>query len=283
MPTRCFFVLFLVAVGAGLTLPAQTARTSLYHRLELNLSLTGIIPNTYARIDASDGALGTRIDAEEHLGLASLKLEPRGVLRWRPGRRHELELGYQVARRTAVVTLDRSIDFGDSTYEAGATVESRLDTDQAFIIYRLAFLAKDGTQIGLGLGLGAMFLGTDLDVLAEASGDLTVQYTVSESFIAPLASLGVFARFLAGDRWYFEVDARYLALGIDRYKTGLFEAGAAARYSVSRHVHLEAGYGGTTTRFDMAAVAGASDEDVSASGRVEYSLQNVRLGVVLVP
>src|SRR4030095_1994830 len=121
---------------------------------------------------------GTDIDAEDDLGLAKLKLQPRGALRWRPGHRHELEVGYQFARRTAETTLQRTIDFGDTTYVVGTDVHSRFDTDQAFLVYRFAFLARERTQVGLGVGVGALLVNTDLDALGDAG---EVDFTQSKN------------------------------------------------------------------------------------------------------
>src|SRR5262249_59764169 len=80
---------------------------------------------------------GTDIDAEDDLGLAADKFEARLALRWRPGRRHELEVGYQFARRTASSMLQRDITFGDSTYQAGANIGSQAKSHHAFFSLRV--------------------------------------------------------------------------------------------------------------------------------------------------
>lgn len=287
MPTRdCFraaritsVIIALLTLNGSDRLSAQTARKSLYDKFEVNLSATGIILNSKIRVDGRDGT-GTEIDAEDDLGLAKLKLQPRAALRWRPGRRHELELGYQFARRAGETTLQRTIDFGDSTYVLGTAVHSQLNTDQAFLTYRFAFLAKERSQVGAGLGLGALLVDTQLDALGDNEA---VDFTQEKKVTAPVGSLGLFGRFLSGDRWYFEVDARYFAVIIDRFDVQVLDLGAAARYFLSPSIGIEAGYGGSGIEVDVGPKDTSIDRETLAGGRVKYSLQNVRLGVVWVP
>jgi hypothetical protein len=287
MPTRDGFrdaritpvlIALLTLIGSD-RLSAQTARRSLYDKFEVNVSATGIFVNSKIRIDGSDGP-GTEIDAEDDLGLAKLKLQPRASLRWRPGRRHELELGYQFARRTGETTLQRTIDFGDSTYVLGTDVHSQLNSDQAFLTYRFAFLAKERSQVGAGLGLGALLVDTRLQALGD---DEVVDWTQEKKVTAPVGSLGLFGRFLSGDRWYFEVDARYFAVIIDRYDAQVLDLGAAARYFLSPSFGIEAGYGGSGIEVDVGPKDTIIDRETLAGGRLKFSLQNVRLGLVWLP
>src|SRR5678815_347904 len=147
-------VLGLLFLGA-LPVAAQNAKqkANLYDKFQLNLSVTGVILNSDIRIDGSGGT-GTDIDVEDDLGMEKTKIQPRFSLRWRPGRRHELEGGYQWARRNADKRLSRDIEFGDSSFTAGADIHSTFNTDLAFLTYRFAFMAKERTQIGAALGLG---------------------------------------------------------------------------------------------------------------------------------
>ena len=60
--------------------------------------------DTDLRVHAPDGTRGTDTNAEKDLGLSKSRIEPRFTLRYRPSRRHELEAGYQVVRRSASMT-----------------------------------------------------------------------------------------------------------------------------------------------------------------------------------
>lgn len=272
---RMAIALLLVAAPLG----AQNPRANLYDRMQIGASVTAIIFNANIRVDGANG-MGTDVDAEDDLGLAKDEIEPRVALRWRPWRRHEFEVGYQLARRSSARVLDRDITFGDSTYHAGADIGTKLNTDQAFFVYRFAFLAKPRTQVGLAIGAGALFLEGALDALG---GGGQVQFSQSESITGPLGSVGFYGRFLSGDRWSWEAEARYVQVSIDRFDARVGEGGAAVRYAAWSHVTFEGGYGLSAVKVDIAPTTSSGGGSGSRSGRIKYSMQNVRLGVVVVP
>lgn len=269
--------LVFVALLVSTSLAAQGPRANLYDRLQVSASITTIILNANIRVDGANG-IGTDIDAEDDLGLATDKLEPRFAVRWRPWRRHEFEGGYQFARRSARRVIDRDITFGDSTYHAGGDIGTTLNSDQAFFTYRFAFLAKPRTQVGLAIGAGALFLDAALDAFGSGG---QVQYSQSQDVTGPLGSVGLYGRFLSGDRWSWEAEARYVRIAIDRFDARVGEGGAAVRYTAWSHVTFEGGYGVSAIKVDIAPTT--SSGSGSRSGRIKYSLQNVRLGVVVIP
>jgi hypothetical protein len=283
-PARLPHCLTVAAAFLGnASVTAQSAKANLYPKFELSLAVPAVILNSDIRVDGSGGRIGTDLDAEDDLGLAKTKFQPRVALRWRPGRRHELEVGYQFARRTGETILEREIDFVDSTYEVGTPVRSRFDSDQAFLVYRFAFLARDRTQVGAALGLGALFLDIGLDELVAGTGGDEVDFSQSATVTGPLGSIGLFGRFLAGDRWRFGADLRYIDVSIDRFQPRVLEAGLEVLYAFSPSVAVEAGYGGSAIRMDVGPKTRAPGETGLVSGQIKYSLQNVRLGVALTP
>ena len=269
--------LVFVALLAASALAAQAPQANLYDRLQVGASFTTIILNANIRVDGSNGT-GTDIDAEDDLGLEKNKFEPRFAVRWRPWRRHEFEGGYQFARRSGRRVLQRDITFGDSTYQAGIDIGSTLNSDQAFFVYRFAFLAKPRTQVGVAIGAGALFLDAALDAFGTGG---QVQYSQSQKITGPLGSVGVYGRFLSGDRWSWEAEARYVRVAIDRFDARVGEGGAAVRYAAWPHVTFEGGYSLSAVKVDIDPTT--SSGSGSRSGRIKYSLQSVRLGVVLIP
>ena len=168
---RCvgFVALFgLMALGVTPALEAQSSLGRLYDTWQLDLSGAVVIMGTTIRVDGSEGQ-GTDITTDD-TGLPKERIQPRASVRWRPGHRHEIELGYQFARRSADHTLQRDIIFGDSTYDVGATIKSKFRTDQAFLTYRYALRARERSQLGVGVGLGALPFKFEIDALAGAGG-----------------------------------------------------------------------------------------------------------------
>lgn len=280
------FFSLLVAFPA-IAQPSDSTKTqsagqvlSLYNKWEISPSLTSVILNSTLRIDASNGDQGTTIDAEDDLGLATVKLQPRIDARLRLGRKHELEAGFQFAQRTGEVTPERDIEFADTTFHVGVPLNSTLNTNLLFLNYRYAIIADERTQAGVGVGLGALFFSTQLE---EASSSTSATYSASKSLTPPVGSVGLYGRFLIGSRWSAETDARLVKLRIDRYDVRYIEANLAGRYFHSRKVGLELGAGLDAVKVDVDPRFHVGDADYGPSSKVEFSLTNVRLGVVYVP
>jgi hypothetical protein len=251
---------------------------SLYNKWEISPSLTSVILNSTLRIDASNGDQGTTIDAEDDLGLATVKLQPRIDARLRLGRKHELEGGFQFAQRTGEVTPQRDIEFADTTFYVGVPLNTTLNTNLLFLNYRYAIIANDRTQAGVGVGLGALFFSSQL-----VASDNSAGYSASRSVTPPVGSLGIYGRFLIGSRWSAETDVRLVKLKIDRFDVRYLEANLAGRYFPSRKVGLELGAGLDAVKVDVSPRFTVGDENYGPSSKVEFSLTNLRLGVVYVP
>ena len=284
MNARCESIAF-VLILLILAVPAaaqETQLASLYDKYQLTTSLTSVILNADIRVDSKDGSIGTTIDAEDDLGLAQVKVQPRFAGRMRLGRRHEIEAGYQFARRTSDKTLERTLEFGDTTFDAGLNIKGELNTDLLFINYRYAFMAKERTQVGVGVGLGALFLKTGIDALASA-GSNQVTYSSGGSVTGPLGSIGLYGRFLISNRWQAEADARFVKIKIDRFHARYLEGSGAGRYFFSRKWGAELGYGFDAVKVDIDPRTRKTGESGIFSGQIKFSLQNVRLGVVFIP
>lgn len=277
----CALTIPLVALGLiPAAVAGQAAPNHLYDRLQVGGYLTSVMLGSKVRVDGSQGNVGTEIDPEDDLGLSRIKIQPRFAVRWRPGRRHQLEGGYQFARRDAERVLTKDFEFADTMFTAGLRVRSTFGTDQAFLNYRFAVLAREKTQAGLAVGLGALFLTTSLDGLAGVAGggqSDSVAFNASKNLVGPTGSVGAFGRFVLGTSWYLGADLRGVKVAIDRFDASVVEGGLAVDYFVSSRVGVEAGYGVSAITVDIGP---KSSDDPGSTGKIKYSLQHLRLGIV---
>ena len=269
-------VLVIALVGVAPQARAQSS-SRLYDKWQIDLSGAVVVMGTNIRVDGANGE-GTEVDGQDVLGLSREKVQPRASVRWRPGHRHELELGYQFARRTAEKTLDRDITFGDSVYTVGVDTKSNFHTDQAFLVYRFAIRAHERTQLGVGVGVGVFPFKLQVDRLANAGGG-GVAFSREKTFTGPTASLGVYGRFLLGDRWYLESDVRGIAIQIDRINAKVVEGNLAGRYLLSDKLGIELGYGISSVTLTV----DPPENRQGFFGKIKYPLQNIRLGMILTP
>ncbi|HEY9014933.1 MAG TPA: hypothetical protein VIM84_07710 [Gemmatimonadales bacterium] len=265
---------------------AQELDPRLYPRFELDASGTLLVLSETIRIDPEDESKENReINVEDVLGVSTTSLQPRASFRWRPGRRHELELGFQRAVRSAEKVLVDTVEFRDTTFAAGLRVNSQLRTSQAFLNYRFAFRVRPESQIGATLGLGALLLRQELDAVSGATAggpDTTiVPYSQTRSFNAPTGSVGVYGRFKLGEQWYLDSDVRAIYVKIDNLKAGVLELGAAARRFFSEKFAAELGYnlGFYTVELERTS-DGSHFLNIDATGKIKYTVNGFRGGIV---
>ena len=201
---------------------AQLPTNHLYDRWQLSGSGTLLVLGATLRVDGENR--GTDLSVEDDLGLSRTTLQPRVALRWRPGKRHEIEAAYQWASRSTQRVLTDTVVFNDQTFASGLRVETSLGTSQASLVYRFAFTAKEKTQLGAALGLGAILMRSELDAIAGTTpgGPDTSIVEVSRAgkFNGPTGSLGLYGRFQVGDRGYLESDLRAISFAISNFPRG---------------------------------------------------------------
>lgn len=225
--------------------------TLLEPRWQLSAAFSQARLDTDLRVDGV--TRGTETNPEKDLGLSKSKVEPRLALRFRPSRRHELEGGYQLVRRSGEAELSGPVQFGEATFATGTTVQSHMRSDRGFVTYRYAWLANPAWQAGPSAGVGVVFL----DASVEAA---------SKSATEPVGMLGAYGRHQAGAHWTFEADARY---GRSSHNGSTWDAAGAARWHASERFALELGYGASVADLDL------------DGGALRYAVQNLRLGMVL--
>ena len=271
----------MAALGPGLLQAQEVPRSHLYDRFQATVSGTVLYLGTNIRIDPDSGE-GTEIDVNDNLGVGSTTLQPRLALRWRPGRRHELEGGYQWASRSGEAVLSDTIVFRDTSYAAGLRVNSKTGTSQMFLTYRYAFMAKEKTQIGAALGIGLIFLREEITATAGATAggpDTAIsQFSREGGFNGPSASLGGYGRFQFGDRWYLESDLRAIFIKIENIKAGIVELGLAGRYFLSNKVGLELGYGLGSYSVEIQGTNNFAG--INRTGKIKYTVNGWRFGGV---
>jgi hypothetical protein len=258
-------------------------KNHLNDRFQLNISGAQVWLGPRVKIDAGDGTPGTEVDGKD-VGASNSTVEPRLALRWRAGTRHELDVGYLFARRDGGRVLADTIYVADTSFAAGLRVESAFKADQAFLNYHFAFRVRERSQIGAAVGVGVLFFHADIDAISGATSggpDTTiVPYSVSKGINIPTLSLGLYGRWRTGDRWYIESDARALKFAYSRIGVLILEGGAAARYFVKPRFGVELGYGVSGIRVTLDP---KTDGTPSLTGRLRFTLQNLRLGVIATP
>jgi len=270
--------LCILATSSADSLGAQSYPANhLRDRYDVTLSGASVILSSRLRVDG-ETLPGTDINVEEILGLNKDKFQPRFAFTWRPGGRHELEVGYQFVRRDATKALDRDIVFRDSTYHVGSRVNTTFNSDQAFLTYRFAFYSTPNAQIGMGVGVGALFLDISLDALVAGQSN-SIAYSRAKKYTAPTGSIGGFGKWAFGSQSLLLADLRAIQVNISDLDATIWEGGFSYRYYFVPRFGGELGYGASSYHVDVTR-KGANGGDRNTD--LHYSLQNLRFGLVVV-
>jgi len=198
--------------------------------------------DSYLRVDASDGTVGTGVDFERDLGFDRNSVLPAFMLEWRPGDDWVLNAEYYSLGRESTETLDRDIVIGDTTYPVNGSVRAGFDSDIFRFTIGNRFFQRPNLEIGAAIGLH----GTDFSVFVEGEGSVANQgasfQSESRSVFAPLPTIGLFLNARPAEK--VQVNARFdwLSLTIDDYSGRLVNTEVSASYSVHPNIDIGAMY-----------------------------------------
>jgi hypothetical protein len=279
-----------LATVAGLVLAAPQALSAqdatvnhLYDKFQATLDFSTVLNNSEARVDGSAGE-GTTLNFKDLLGIAGSSVQPALGLAWKPGRHTELSVGYQFINQSGTRSFSDSLVIGDNTVFGDIDADTKVSSDNANLAFKYSILAKEKYNVGVELGLGAIFFDLQLDATATgcagpdcASGSVSID----KKLTVPTGALGVFGQWRLGDHWYVGADARGIGGKVDRYDVSIFQADVFARYFFSDRWGAGAGWYYNDVTVDVAAKSGSSsDSDLDLGGKVSFNYTSLRLGVI---
>ncbi len=203
---------------------------------KFSLDLGYFIANTDTSIRLGSG-LGVSVDVEDLLGLDTTNSAFRVDASWRftDNRRHRLDFQWFSFRRDGSRTIGEEIHYKDKdgieqTIDADTHVESFFDFDIYEVAYSYSFFQDDRIDLAGSLGLYVM----PIEFGLTATGLLNVGG--SESFTAPLPTLGVRADFAITPKWFFRSGIKVFYLEIGEFSGSILEANAAIEYLPWKHL-----------------------------------------------
>ncbi len=196
-----------------------------------------------ARLDApSTGRPGTVISLEDELDLADRKSAPYVQLGMRAWTNWRFEFEYYPLNRTATRTTSRDIDWGDTTFPVGATVETKFNTT----VYRLtagySFYKTTQAEAGVGFGFHVTDFSTGISGTGTVGGGSASFRSEGHDVLAPLPTIGLFGTYRFTDQWSVRGRVDYLSLKYGDYDGKLTNAFAAIDWRFTKNVGAGIGY-----------------------------------------
>jgi hypothetical protein len=283
-----FAVLALAVPRLASAQDTSEYKNHLYDKLQVGLSFTTVLNNSDVRVDGTSGNIGTNINFRDLLGLSGSTVQPAIVVGWKPGRKTELDLGYQFLNQSGSRAFSDSLVIGDNEFFGDINLNTKLGADNATLQFKYSLFAKERHNIGLAIGLGAIFFsakftgsvaGSCVGVACDSTAAGEYDVNIDEKLTGPTASIGAFGNWRLGDRWYVGGDARGLGARVDRFDISIFEADANVRYYLSNRWGMGLGWYYTNVTVNVGAKSdNAAVKDLV--GKLAYAYTSLRLGVI---
>jgi hypothetical protein len=232
-------LLMSCALLGVLAAPGARAQEAIVSPLEdyfrLTAGLLSASSETEMRLDADDGTPGTVVSGEDDLGLRDQSEMGDVELEFRIRKRHRLRVNYFRSDRSASQVIDREIQFGDDTFDAGDRVESRLDWREFSITYGYTFLRRARYDVYGSFGLHL----AEVRAAGEVDAD-DIREEENQTFPIPAVGLGGLVRIT--DHFHFEGRVDYLTVSYEDVDGTLLDARGSVVYRFNRNLALGAAY-----------------------------------------
>ena len=193
-----------------------------WDRLAVRLGGFAVSFDTNIRVDSDTLGVGTEIDLEDDINLDRNKTEANLSGHISFGRRHRLEYGAVLFRRSASTTIDRQIQVGDTVFNVNADVVTEFRNDVIKLAYRYDVVRRPRWDLGLSFGVSAFI--TDLTLSTTTAGGGMAE---KEDFVAPIPVLGLQADVRLAKKWYLRTRGEIFDVRLDDQKGSLHGGNAS--------------------------------------------------------
>jgi hypothetical protein len=255
----------LVATAAHARPPEKQEDNLLNDRFGLQAGVAYSATSTNVRFDSDAGTPGTELNGEDDLGLGKNKVLARGEVWFRMKERHRARISsyFIPLNRRANTVLDRTIQFGNETFDVNEAIESEIRLNLLAITYAYSFVKNDRLELGASLGF---------DVV-EFEGKATVPArlrTEREERSGPAPLVGLDGTVRIHGKWYAEARAQYLKVNISDVKGTLTTYDLNVLYRLHPNVTVGLGYSGFGVNVDSANPGDSGRIDITTHGPVLF-------------
>ena len=213
-----------------------------------NVTIGYFLPavNTKLRVDSATLGRGTSIDLEDDLGLDEDQNTGQFNAYVRLAKRHRLGLGYFRLNRSASGVIDKTIQYGDLTFDIDTEVSASLNNDIIFFNYMYSIYQKQDSELALALGLHYMNTESSL----STSGGAISGNTKAD---APLPVIGVDYKLAATPKLHLGVLAQWFQVESGDFEGSIRNIKTTAEYFVQNNVAIGVGYNDFDVKLDASA------------------------------
>ena len=203
---------------------------------------------TTFRLDPANGS-GTEISFEDDLGYDTRKTTFRTDGYWRFGPRGRVAFAYTTFRRSSSHTLNRDFVIGDTTYHAGASLDSSSKVDVGELYYEYSLINTGEAEVGVMLGASTFFTKFEFEGSGTISGGGGSQsgsfQRESSDTIIPVPAIGADFRYTLLPRFFVEGRVRWMKATISDYTGSMLDWRAGLDYYFTSNFGIGAAWAST--------------------------------------
>lgn len=215
-------------------------------RFKVSASFFAPSNNTDVKLSNTE-FLGSEVNLEDDLGFRDHINTFKADVQWRASSRSRFDFSYYRLHRSAIHQLEKTIQFGENTYNVNGTTDGYFNSD----IFRLSYgyAIFQGAKYEAGLMAGVHVLKMDMGLeLTSAGANLDVKDTYDVT--APLPNVGIWGGYAFSPRWAVNGDLSYMSLSIDDINGSIVTGGVNVSYRIGAGFSASAGYMGLNVNFD---------------------------------
>jgi hypothetical protein len=233
---------------------------------KFSVSLGGFLVGTDLKGELNGRATGGQqeIDFGTDFGLDNDATRVRLDGLWRITPKHRLRFMYFDTQNDGTRTLDRTINWGDYTFNVGAQVTAESRIWVAELAYEYAFTRQPTYEVAGTIGVH--YLDTQLKLsgsatFTDANGNVsTAQSTTRENSVpAPLPVIGLRGAWVVAPQWYLDAYAQFFKAKLQGIDGTITDARIAATWMFHRNMGVGLGfnYFGTDVDVDKSSFDGS--------------------------
>ncbi len=194
---------------------------------------------------------------------------------WRITERNHLTFMYFTNGVARTRTLDQEINWGDATYDVGATVTSRTRLSVYELGYEFAFIKKQSFELAASIGVHYTKVTIGLDGTATVTqpdgSSMTVQAEAKNASVpAPLPVLGLRMGWAFTDHFMLDAQVQALDLSIDSFNGHWTDAKVGVSYLINKHFGVGIGYDDFSTHLSLSKASFEGQLNVGYRGGLIY-------------
>lgn len=212
--------------------------------------------STNLRLDQTNGTFGTELAAENDLGLDDKSQEGRAELVFRLRERNRLRVDYFKLARSGDQVLNRTINFGDQTFNINDRAQTGLEWRALTFTYSRSFWYSERFEIGAGLGFSMLEAKVRGEVLARNIRE-------NHEAVGAFPTFEIDGTWRVSKRWSLSLRGQRFTAHVDEFQGSLADYHGDVQYRWRENFALGLGYTKLRTLVDVGKDGGAGVNDLT--------------------